>query len=89
MLEFSIFRASKEMLYIPLSRLEKTKGKALIDILIYRLSKGFSSVLLLTLAFFALSNYVLEVALALQIIWIVLTYVITQRYRILTKGETT
>lgn len=85
--DYSLFRASKEILYIPLSRLEKTKGKAFIDILIYRLSKGFSSLLLLALSFLSASNYVLEVALILQIIWIFLTHVITKRYRTIIEGE--
>ncbi len=31
-LDYSLFRAGKEMLYLPLSYGEKTRGKALVDI---------------------------------------------------------
>ena len=48
-LDYSIFRAAKELLYLPLSQAEKTQGKALIDMLTYRVAKGGASVLLLIL----------------------------------------
>jgi len=37
-LDYSLFRAAKEMLYLPLSYSEKTQGKALIDMLTYRVA---------------------------------------------------
>jgi len=79
--DYSIFRVAKEILYIPLSRDEKTKGKALIDILTFRIAKGFSSLLLLFFAFFALSQYLMEFIFSLQITWLVLTFIIIRRYR--------
>jgi ATP:ADP antiporter, AAA family len=39
-LTYSIFRSAKEILYIPLSYIEKYKGKAVIDMFIYRFAKG-------------------------------------------------
>lgn len=48
-LDYSIFRAAKEMLYIPLSYADKTQGKALVDMLGYRVAKGGASLLLLGL----------------------------------------
>ena len=39
-LSYSIFRSAKEILYIPLSYIEKYKGKAVIDMFIYRFAKG-------------------------------------------------
>ncbi|TNE51929.1 MAG: hypothetical protein EP343_02535 [Deltaproteobacteria bacterium] len=49
---YSIFKAAKEILYIPLSYKEKTQGKAVVDMLTYRLAKGVASVMLLALAAF-------------------------------------
>ncbi len=49
---YSIFKAAKEILYIPLNYAEKTQGKAVIDMLTYRLAKGVASVMLLVLALF-------------------------------------
>ena len=43
--DYSLFRSAKEMLYIPLSYEEKTRGKALIDMLAYRVAKGGASLL--------------------------------------------
>ena len=49
-LDYSLFRAAKELLYIPLSYAEKTIGKAIIDILVYRFAKGAVSFALLALS---------------------------------------
>jgi len=48
-LTYSIFKSAKELLYVPLSYDEKTQGKAVIDILVYRQSKIIASALLLGL----------------------------------------
>ena len=47
--DYSIFRAAKEMFYIPLSHTEKTQGKAFVDMMTYRVSKGLVSLLLLSM----------------------------------------
>ena len=39
-LTYSVFRSGKEILYIPLTYIEKYKGKAVIDMFIYRFAKG-------------------------------------------------
>ncbi len=44
--DYSVFRTAKEVLYIGLSRAERTEGKALVDILTYRVAKGGASLLL-------------------------------------------
>lgn len=48
--DYSLFRAAKEILYIPLNHAERTQGKALVDICSYRVAKGACSLLLLGLA---------------------------------------
>ncbi|MEL6548515.1 MAG: Npt1/Npt2 family nucleotide transporter, partial [Myxococcota bacterium] len=46
-LDYSLFRIAKEMLYIPLSYDDKSRGKPVIDILGYRAAKGAISLLLI------------------------------------------
>ena len=85
--DYSLFRASKEILYIPLSHTEKTQGKALIDIFVYRLSKGFSSLLIMGLIAFEAASYVPALTLGFLIIWTCLCYVIVKRYRSIVSLE--
>lgn len=69
-LDYSLFRASKEMIYIPLSYAEKTQGKAIIDILVYRAAKGAVSATLLTLASLGLAQeYTLRLLWAVGLCW--------------------
>lgn len=79
--DYSVFRASKEMLYIPLSQLEKTQGKALIDILVYRIAKSSAALLMIFLIAIQFSNYTMHIALCLMIVWILLAVTIVKRYR--------
>ena len=48
-MDYSLFRATKEILYIPLSFEARFRSKGIIDIFGYRFSKGFTSLLLLLL----------------------------------------
>lgn len=45
-LNYSVNRSAKEILYIPLTRCEKYKAKAVIDMLAYRMSKAVGSMLI-------------------------------------------
>ncbi len=85
--DYSIFRAAKEILYIPLSQLEKTQGKALIDIFMYRLARGLSSILLISLISTGIIQYVVHITCLLLIVWLLLTYMIVKRYRKLVTIE--
>lgn len=80
-LDYSIFRAAKEILYIPLNRAEKTQGKAIIDILAYRFGKGTSSIILMGLIELGLSDYSMHLAFFLAVVWLLLTFIIAKRYR--------
>ena len=44
--DYSVFRASKEVLYVPLPFTARYRGKMTIDALIYRSTKGVASALL-------------------------------------------
>ena len=77
--DYSFGRTVKEMLYIPLTYAEQTRGKAVADILTYRATKGLSSLLLTALVF--LSHSIVWLCLALFGVWIVLAVVLARRYR--------
>ncbi len=79
--DYTIFRAAKEMLYIPLGYAEKTAGKALVDMLTYRVAKGGASLLLLVLALGATSLWISWINLALIGGWVAITVVIVRRFR--------
>lgn len=69
--DYSVFRAAKEILYIPLGYAEKTLGKGVIDILGYRVAKAGVSFMLLALGPWRGSQLVLWLALGLVIVWAV------------------
>jgi len=79
-LDYSLFRAAKEILYIPLNYAEKTQGKAVIDILAYRVAKGVASGLVLLLVWVDLRSWISWIAVLLVVVWIQLTVMIVRRY---------
>jgi AAA family ATP:ADP antiporter len=80
-LDYSLSRASKELLYVPLTPSEKRQGKAVIDMLCYRFAKALVSGLLLILeaAGFALTA-VTVAALSLIGAWLYLIRKIVTKY---------
>ena len=81
LMDYSIFRAAKEILYIPLSYPEKTQGKAFIDMMTYRVAKGGVSLLLLVLPASAAGGLVSWSALLLVGAWFGITVGITRLWR--------
>lgn len=79
--DYTIFRASKEMLYIPLSYQERTQGKALVDLMTYRVAKGGASLLVMLLSRKNAYSLVRYLSLFFITIWFGLTHVITKRFR--------
>jgi len=80
-LDYSLFRAAKEMLYLPLSYREKTEGKALVDMLTYRVAKAGVSALLLVFILLEAQALAIWLTIALLVVWVGLTYSIVRRYR--------
>jgi len=78
-LDYSIFRAAKEMLYLPLSFEAKTVGKTFVDMNTYRAAKAAASVLLLALIPLG-KGFVLGVAAVLAVVWMGLTMSLVPRY---------
>lgn len=87
--DYSLFRAAKEILYLPLGYEEKTQGKALVDMLTYRVAKGGVSILLLVLIAVKAGGWVLMLALALLGVWLFLVRALTQRWRARTEQAAT
>ena len=74
------YRTTKDILYIPLSRAEKTQGKTMIDIFAYRLARGFCSMFLLGLAAIWAHHVVIYCALAAIAAWILVANIIAKRF---------
>lgn len=80
-LDYSLFRAGKEILYIPLTYPEKTMGKSVVDILTYRVTKAGASLVLLGLAAAGALVWVTPLALSAIVLWFVLTVITVRRFR--------
>jgi AAA family ATP:ADP antiporter len=78
--DYSLFRACKEMLYIPLSYAEKTQGKAVVDIFVYRFAKGGVGLFLLAVAGMGAHVAVRVVTLLLCVAWLFLVTLLLRRW---------
>jgi ATP:ADP antiporter, AAA family len=84
-LSYSINRASKELLYVPIGSLLIYRAKAWIDMLGYRLFKGFGSVIILIVGWLAVASsrlgYLSFIAILISMVWLVLIGLIDKEYR--------
>ena len=79
--DYSLFRAAKEVLYVPLGFDERYRAKEVIDVFGYRTGKGGSSVVIVLLqrAGVAMSNYYLVIGFAMAVLWLALVFPLTSR----------
>jgi AAA family ATP:ADP antiporter len=77
--DYSLFRAAKEILYIPLSHPEQTQGKAFVDMCSYRVAKGACSVLLLGLVAWGNQDWVLGATGLGIVVWVGVAQALKQR----------
>ena len=79
--DYSIFRAAKELLYLPLSFDERYRTKEIIDVFGYRTGKGASSVVIVALQNLGvvMSNYYLATAFVATSLWLALIFPLTRR----------
>lgn len=79
--DYSVFRAAKEILYIPLSYDERYRAKEVIDVFGYRTGKGASSavIALFQRAGVVMSNYYLATAFMAVTLWLALIFPLTRR----------
>ena len=80
-LDYSVFRTAKEVLYIGLSRAERTEGKAVVDILTYRVAKGGASLLLQGLILFGALHLTSWLGLVFVICWLVAAVALVRERR--------
>ena len=74
-MDYSLFRATKELLYLPLTHRERVEGKAVVDVLGYRIAKvAASAIVLLVTPLFSVAYLSSALALALSMVWIRLIY---------------
>ena len=71
--DYSLFRAAKEILYIPLSHNERTQGKAFVDMMSYRMAKGATSLMLMGLVAIGQPNLALWLTLTCVGLWVWIT----------------
>ena len=87
-MDYSIFRATKELLYLPLDRSERVEGKAVVDIMGYRVAKAGASALVLFVTPFVTIPYISSMmAVALSLVWIYLVHLLVKRHHALTQEE--
>jgi AAA family ATP:ADP antiporter len=90
-LNYSINQSARESLYTPLSREEKYKAKAFIDMFLYRTAKvlGIGVAFLLGLFFeeFAAIRWLSVVTITLTALWITVARYAGDRFRELTEDE--
>jgi len=79
--DYSLFRAAKEILYIPMTREEKTRGKAFVDMMTYRCAKGATSLMLMGLMVLGAPGFTLGLTLFCILIWIGVTLLLNRRLR--------
>lgn len=79
--DYSIFRAAKEVLYVPMGFDERYRAKEVIDVFGYRTGKGAPSVVIAVLQKMgvAMSSYYLFIGLAMTVIWLALVFPLTRQ----------
>jgi AAA family ATP:ADP antiporter len=88
-LDYSVFRAAKEILYIPLSFDARYRAKEVIDVFGYRFSKGGSALLVVLgqKAGVVLESGYAVIALAAAAAWLLLAVPLGTFYRRETREE--
>ncbi len=80
-LDYTFFRNTKEIFYIPLSYEEKTLGKSAVDMLGLRLAKGGAALIMSLLVAVGIDRVFVWLALALSIAWAIVAVVLSRRFR--------
>jgi AAA family ATP:ADP antiporter len=72
---YSINQASKEILYVPLDRISKYKGKAFIDMFVFRAGKALGAAMVLSYSLWLIHNgfthrLLMGMSIILIVIWL-------------------
>ncbi len=78
--DYSLFRAAKEVLYVPLEFDVRYRAKEVIDVFGYRTGKGASSVAIVVAqrAGLIMGNYYLAIGFAMVLLWFALVFPLTK-----------
>lgn len=89
--DYSVFRAAKEIVYIPLSYDTRYRAKEVIDVFGYRTGKGGSSVVIVLLQRVGvlMGSYYTWIAFAAAALWLTLIFPLTHDVEELTDEEKT
>ena len=81
-LTYSLFRSAKEILYIPLSYVENYKGKAVIDMFIYRFAKAAIAFVIIGLQYIiAVTAIKINfIVVGLIVVWILIVPLLIREY---------
>lgn len=85
--DYSIHRAAREILYIPLGERERTEGKAVVDMLGYRVAKGLAAALLLGVKALGALGWIGALTLGVIGVWLALAALIGRRFRSLVSRD--
>jgi ATP:ADP antiporter, AAA family len=90
-LTYSLFRAAKEILYIPLTYIEKYKGKAVIDMFVYRFAKGGIGAVIIGLqAIMPVTPFIINyMIIGLILVWILMIPSLITEYRVRESADAT
>ena len=79
--DYSIFRAAKELLYVPLGFDARYRAKEVIDVFGYRTGKGGSSMVIALLQKLgvAMNNYYLAIGFVMALLWLALVFPLTRK----------
>ena len=79
--DYSVFRAAKELMYVPLGFDERYRAKEVIDVFGYRTGKGGSSVVIVLLqkAGLLMNNYYLAIGFVFAMFWLMLVFPLTKK----------
>ena len=94
--KYSLFDATKEMLYIPLDKELKTKGKVAVDITGAKLGKSSGSIIQFVIftifpyrAYDSLAPFLLACFISISIIWIISVKSLNKEYKSLLNSQNT
>lgn len=85
--DYSVHRTARELLYIPLGMRQKTEGKAVVDILGYRVAKGLAAVLVLVIQALGAASGLGLVTLGAVGVWLALAATLGRRFRRVVSRE--
>lgn len=80
-MDYSLFKAVRQLLYIPLNYEEKTAGKSIVDMMVFRLAKGGAALIMMGITAIKAGNFVAPLVIVILAGWGWLATIIAQRFK--------